>query len=64
MSPQGIRNVYKIPITHRDYEQFGDLFSYVELIKSVKIYNINFMKRQFCNSFVLTASGKQCSSDL
>lgn len=33
MSPQGIRSVYKIPITHRDYEQFGDLFSYVKLIK-------------------------------
>lgn len=27
ISPQAIRNDYKIRVTHRDYEQFGDLFS-------------------------------------
>lgn len=34
MCSQGIRNVYKIPIAHRAYKQFGDLFPY---LKSVKI---------------------------
>lgn len=38
MSPRGVRSVYRIPITHGDYEQFGDLFSYVKVIKISEIF--------------------------